>query len=517
MSRKPTFKPLSFTNTLRNPERIKPFLKVFNEFNGQVLTNDLIIEICRELLKRHLYTTMGESDDIKAKRISGEFLNDVEANHILNTSIPQHKEAGFDRGWPSRFDTWYEFPQKLGFVNYSIGNTIEFSPTGLMLIDEDNKHLEQVIFSNALIKYQTKNPFTKVLNDTKPVILLLKTIKLVNELSRRDSGLSIREIPIFICWRDNDHQALAERIIQLRKDHGFNPSDEVILDICSNFLDETKRAPNTLLGYAKDEVIRKMRLTGLFSIRGGGRFISINQQQNDYVDYIFENYSDIINFSSKDEFYNFISVFDIDLAKLHSLYKEPAKSSEDDQLKWIDNLGGWENIQKEILNCTSNRPRDVDPSLKYIGKSLRFEWLIGLAIKCKFPNITVEQSCSIDDQGLPEGFASGVADIKCIFNNKIILLEPTTSNGTQQHFMESAAIQRHLMDEIEKNDPNFDISTFLVAPLIAYDSQVHADHVKTYGSKRRKKIYKSLNVNCIDVESFINKLDSINEEICWKN
>ena len=385
-----------------------------------------------------------------------------------------------------------------------------------MLIDENNKHLEQVIFSNALIKYQTQNPFTKVLNDTKPTILLLKTIKLVNELSRRDSGLSIKEIPIFICWRDNDHETLAQRIIQLRRDHGFNPSDETILDICSNYLDGTKRAPNTLLGYAKDEVIRKMRLTGLFSIRGGGRFISINQQQNDYIDYIFENYSEIINFNSKDEFYNYISVFDSSLAKLHSLYDKPTKSSEHDQLKWIDALGGWENIQKELLNCISNRPKDVNPTLKYIEKSLRFEWLVGLAIKCKFSNIEVEQSCSIDDQGLPEGFASGVADIKCIFNNKILLFEPTTSNGTQQHFMESAAIQRHLMDEIEKNSPNFNISTFLLAPKIAYDSQLQADHVKKYGAKRRKNTYKSLNVNCIDVESFIYKLNSIDDinEFC---
>ena len=62
-------------------------------------------------------------------------------------------KRSFDRGWLDL--SWYEFPQKLGFVNYSIGK-IEFSPTGLMLIDENNKHLEQVIFSNALLNIKLK-------------------------------------------------------------------------------------------------------------------------------------------------------------------------------------------------------------------------------------------------------------------------------------------------------------------------------------------------------------------------
>jgi len=39
--RKSEYKPLLFTTTLRNPERLKWFLGVLKNYNGQILTNEL--------------------------------------------------------------------------------------------------------------------------------------------------------------------------------------------------------------------------------------------------------------------------------------------------------------------------------------------------------------------------------------------------------------------------------------------------------------------------------------------
>lgn len=47
------------------------------------------------------------------------------------------------------------------------------------------------------------------------------------------------------------------------------PSNEVILDLCYSLLNETKRDDNSILGDYPDDFIRKIRLTGLFSLRGG--------------------------------------------------------------------------------------------------------------------------------------------------------------------------------------------------------------------------------------------------------
>ena len=45
VKRKEEYKPLLLTTTLRNPERIKKFLSVIAKYNGQILTNDVIMNI----------------------------------------------------------------------------------------------------------------------------------------------------------------------------------------------------------------------------------------------------------------------------------------------------------------------------------------------------------------------------------------------------------------------------------------------------------------------------------------
>lgn len=66
---------------------------------------------------------------------------DLEVNEIIRNSPQNHKEAGFDKGWPSRFDTWYKLPMEFGFLYYEMNAPIEISTTGHMLIDAHNENL----------------------------------------------------------------------------------------------------------------------------------------------------------------------------------------------------------------------------------------------------------------------------------------------------------------------------------------------------------------------------------------
>lgn len=61
-------KPLSFSTTIRNPERIP------------------------------------KSED--------ETFSDKQLEKIIEMSPQKHKEAGFEYGWDSRFDTWYKMIKK---------------------------------------------------------------------------------------------------------------------------------------------------------------------------------------------------------------------------------------------------------------------------------------------------------------------------------------------------------------------------------------------------------------------
>ena len=173
--RESTYKPLLFTTTVRNPERMKRLLNILSKFNGETLTSNLAENIIAELIKYGLYRPMKISSSIKEKWSTskkGEFsetlLKDEEIKEIIENNPQHHKEAGFDKGWASRFATYFDFAKELGFVYYWTNEKIEFSEIGLklansiqvevedniILISEQHPEFEQQAFLQALAKYQ---------------------------------------------------------------------------------------------------------------------------------------------------------------------------------------------------------------------------------------------------------------------------------------------------------------------------------------------------------------------------
>ena len=74
--RKPEYKPLLFTTTIRNPERIKFFIYVINEFDGKLVTDELATQIVGKAIQYGLYRPMKKTKKIKDKwksTDSGEF------------------------------------------------------------------------------------------------------------------------------------------------------------------------------------------------------------------------------------------------------------------------------------------------------------------------------------------------------------------------------------------------------------------------------------------------------------
>src|SRR3989344_5609148 len=221
------YKPLLFTTTIRNPERLKWFLGVLKNYNGQVLTNELAENIAAEIIRIGLYKPTKLTDVVKKKIKNQDPLTDDEVEAVLRDNPQNHKEAGFNKGWPSRFDTWFKIAKELGFVFYKMGEKIRFSEIGLKLVDSEHPEFEQQAFLNAFVKYQSNNTFRRVLNENIPLILLLKVINKLNaDKAFNDAGISKLELPLIIFWKDNDAEKLYLRIKKLRKDFGYSPSWE---------------------------------------------------------------------------------------------------------------------------------------------------------------------------------------------------------------------------------------------------------------------------------------------------
>lgn len=520
--RESTYKPLLFTTTVRNPERMKRLLNILYKFDGQILTSDLAENIIGELIKYGLYRPMKISNTIKEKWSSskkGEFsetlLTDDEVAEILENNPQHHKEAGFDKGWASRFATYFDFAKELGFVYYWTNEQIEFSEIGLklansiqvdvegdtILVSEPHPEFEQQAFLQALAKYQRNSPFIRVLNDNVPLVLLLQVIqKLNSDEEYNGAGISKLEIPLILYWKDNDAEALYQRIKQLREEHGYTPSWETVTEICRDEIMEgtdVERDDKSIMVDYPDEFIRKMRLTGLISLRGAGRFIDINKNEIEKVEYVLENYSTYPTFEDEKAYFDYMAETDENLISLET---KTLSIDENDELllKWIE-IYPWNTIKSELKGL-AKRSNSSDEVLKLLSHPIRLEFLTSLAIKSKHRNLKIKPNYPTDDEGIPTSTAGGQGnqgDIECFEEENGILVEVTMSGGRTQTMMEVWPIARHL-EEFSKR-VNASSMCHFIAPSIYVDSEKQIKYVKDT---------ENLNIKPRTIDDFITFLET---------
>ncbi len=524
--REATYKPLLFTTTVRNPERMKRLLNILSKFNGKTLTSELAENIIVVLIKYGLYRPMKISSSIKEKwstskkgEFSEIFLTDEEVYEILANNPQHHKEAGFDKGWASRFATYFDFAKELGFVYYWTGEKIEFSEIGLklansiqvdvvgdnILVSEPHPEFEQQAFLQALAKYQRNSPFIRVLNDNVPLILLLQIIKKLNDdKDFNGAGISKLEIPLILYWKNNDSEALYQRIKKLREEHGYTPSWEIVTEICRDEIMEgidIERDDKSIMADYPDEFIRKMRLTGLISLRGAGRFIDINKNEIEKVEYVLKHYSTYPTFTTEKDYFNYMAETDKNLI---SLEVKTLSIDENDKLlvKWID-IYSWNTIKSELKGL-AKKSNSRDEVLKLLSHPIRLEFLTSLAIKSKHRNLKIIPNYPTDDEGIPTSTAGGQGnqgDIECFEDENGVLLEVTMSGGRTQTMMEVWPIARHLEEFSKKVNANS--MCHFIAPSIYVDSEKQIKYVKDT---------EGLNIKPRTIEAFIDFLEK-NEKL----
>lgn len=505
--RQSEYKPLLYTTTMRNPGRLKFMLYILNRFEGQVLDDELATKICGETIRYGLYRPMKKLPSVQLKwqtsdqgEFSDELLTPHEVELMMRNNPQSHKEAGFAKGWPSRFATIFDLTKELGFAWFTPGEPIVISPLAHHLlssidvdVNESENYLsyeivhpeyEQQAFLQAFAKSQRKNPFVRVLNDNVPLLLLLQTIRKLNaDPNQNGCGILRRELPLLIFWKDNDADALYRRIVKLRQQHRYDASDEVIIDICIDEIMEgnfKNFKPKSIMDEYPDEFVRKMRMTGLFSLRGAGRFIDINKNEEATVDYILNHYAVYQHFTDERSYFDYMAELDTNLIKLSA---QPAVTSNSERLldEWLS-VYSWSIIKNELNNLSARR-NSSDNVLKLLAAPSRLEFLTALAIKSKMPEVRVVPNYCCDDTGLPTSTAGGnKGDIECFEKQKGILVEVTMATGRTQTMMEVWPIERHL-DDFQRERK---AQCIFVAPSIFSDSQRQIEFVeyKTHGEKK---------------------------------
>lgn len=510
--RKKEFKPLSFSTTMRNPARIADFLNCILPFEGQMLTEQIIHEVAVKLISQKLYkpTFIGTDSRLKAIYNSEDNFSVDDAKFIIKNSPQQHKEAGFESGWPSRFDTWYKLPMEFGFIYYEMNKPIEISTTGHMLIDalnENPKNNEKIqnVFLNALMKYQTNNPFRKNANTNAPLPLLLNVIKLLkDDPEENNAGIFIKELSMIICCPNNNAQKLYAQIKAFRKKYQFNYSDEIMYEHCLDMLnaDDSKRNRfkiSHIIGEAVDEFIRKMRITGLISIRGNGRFIDFNSFEIDRINYVLDNYSVFETFTYKKDYFNYMGTIDSHIIAIRNEESAGIESVKEKAIaEWANEYSKDFIINEIKITCSKNESHNS--ILRIIDKPTRFEFLISIALKQQFSDLIIKPNYKSDDEGIPTFTAvGGMADIECFDKDCNPLVEVTLMQSRAQATNEIPAVTRHLNEAIDKY-PYIKVFTIFIAPTL------HTDTVYMVGYS---KYQYHVDIVALSINEFIEKIQNI--------
>lgn len=468
---------------MRNPNRIVKFLDCLIPFENQILTSEIVMEVVGSVIREKLYTPMivNRTPILKhTYKNDDEKYTENQIQFIVESSPQKHKEAGFAFGWESRFDTFYKLSMEFGFVSYAMGEPIKISETGHMLIDAlHNENLDEekirMVFLNSMMKYQSDNPFRKNSNSNVPLILLLQVLKLLKEDSEENgAGVFRQELSLFICWPNNKAVELYNMVKRIRKSVGYTYSDEYMYEICMELLGASSAQKNRfkmkqICGEAVDEYIRKMRTTGIISLRGNGRFIDYNTWEHEKINYILENYSDYPKFVSKENYFEYMGAVDETIINMISDIPLDTTDIRKSALQKFAAEYQKEYVYNELRKVCTKLP-SVDYMLKLLPGPVRLEFLVSVAMLQNLKNLNVLPNYAIDDEGLPTNTAAGgKADILCFDNKFRSLIEVTLMRGKQEQVTnEIVPIRRHLKEELEKHENTFSV---FIAPIIHEDAR----------------------------------------------
>ncbi len=529
-------KPWSISTTVRNPERLRDFLRVLKEIEGQPFNSGNQIKYQILLIQNKLYKPT------KLNKKQKEYFDNIEKEMPFSVAEAIfNAQGGQAKGYmdPAMRGRNSVAPlNKMGLcIAKNSAEGVKITPLGEYFLSEDYD-LGKLFFSHFL-KWQLPNPANKTFseNDGFAIMPFIGTLHLINEsnkkwaeLGNNPVGISKEEFSLFaptlIDYRNIKKQA--EKLIEYRlglrskKDEKSRKQfrEEFRKNFAKAFLNTGKISEITkLLSNLKDygdNAIRYFRLTRYLHIRGGGFYVDLEPRRSIEIDKLLSKYNGApLLFENADKYIEYLADIEqpvlpwetkLELARIAEKlsidaqnYISDLKSKEivpplfnfkkidnfiADQLKtYIEELRSYRRKLQELeINLESQNAAKIQEyinALKDIHqsrnkKSVELEKLIALSLKALNDALEIKPNYPVGDDNEPTFTAPGnKPDIECFYEKFNSVCEVTLLKDRSQWYNEGQPVMRHVRDFENSYSDKITYCLF-IAP------QLHRDTVETF-------------------------------------
>ncbi|MCJ7459364.1 MAG: AlwI family type II restriction endonuclease [candidate division Zixibacteria bacterium] len=512
-------KPWSISTTVRSPERLRDFLTVLKEFEGQEFNKENQIKYQVLLIQNKFY---------KPRNIPLKFREYFQKPEL---GIPYEvaEEIFYFKNYedpPMRGRQSANPLNKLGFAIAREGSgPIQITELGNKFLAGD--YDIGFIFFKSLLKLQFPNPWSADFSEKEGfnIMPLVATMHLLERLNRKSTkiGLDKTEFSIFVPTLINANQIdeYVEKISEFRKE---KHKDKYITNFTKEFYETKKVAEKkikNLFDYG-DNIMRYFRLTRYFKITMDplGYYWTINLEPSRMVEIeqlLKLNNGEAIKFKNLTDYLNYLSDItkpELPWEKIENLAKvtlslkngitelinrERMKVSQKEQeLLIIDikklskqqlenytselrtfNLELKERLRKAQILGDAKKIQETIDILKNIQKYRKtlekkapeqFEKLITQALKEMNDEILIKANYPVDDDGEPISHSPGnKPDMECYYQTFKAICEVTLNTSSLQWVQEGQPVMRHLRD-FETQHQNDEVFCLFIAPQIHNDT-----------------------------------------------
>lgn len=520
----------SLSTTVRNPERILPFLRVLKEMEGGSFDESGQVRFQILLIQNRLYQPTGLSEALLGYyETSGDKMSFDQAQEIFEHMKSRSTVLRADEGLRGRTSVAPLTKMGLAVAKQTSGQ--------IKITDLGNAFLKNEIdigdvYFRFFIKWQIPNPDSNDFADDgtyniKPFIGALHLIDRVNkkevEKGNEPKGLSKDEFDLFIpsLVHFKDIDAYADKIIILRdllKGKSKQEKREILntysREFAVDFLGtddtvEVDKLISNLSDYG-DNAIRYFRLTRYFHIRGNGFYIDLEPRRSVEISNLLKHdSSEAKTFASKEEYLDYVS--DITQPKLPWETKEKFVEIIE---KLIEEVGTYESklglnqahrltyqtlSERELKSYADklrtyrrslqdkenhNASQNVEKIKEYIialenifqaeDKPIALEKYVSLGLNALNDALQIKPNYPVGDDNEPTFTApANTPDIECYYESHNAICEVTMLTGRDQWYNEGQPVMRHLRDFENKNSDKTSYCLF-VAP------KLHRDTVNTF-------------------------------------
>ena len=508
----------SISTTVRNPERIRNFLKVLKLLEGQPFNSDNQEKYQILLIQYKFYFPTN---------IPTKF-----QKYYDNPELPIPYKVAEEIFYHQQYqDPAMRGRQSVNPIN-KLGFSIARERAGkIIIIELGNRFIAGdydigYIFFKSLLKLQFPNPWSNDFSakygfDVQPLVAAMHLINKVNKKSDK-KGLTQTEFSLFVPSLIN-YKLIDEYASKVFEYREAKNKDKFVIDFAKEFYqtkNPTEKQIHNFYEYG-DNIMRYFRLTKYFRVAtdkfGGDWRIDLEPTRKTEIDQLLKKFSGkSLHFDTIEDYLKYIS--DISLPTLPSEnidnIKEIAESLVETIIQFAkENTLSFSAKEQNILETNFSKfskekldnfiselralnlelkerqtkislINDVDKIQSIINnlKNLKiirtfapeqFEKIITEALKIINDEIKIKPNYPVDDSGEPISHASGSqADIECYYKSYNAICEVTLDTSNFQWVRESQPVMRHLRDFETKFSDTKNYCLF-ISPKIHIDTLYH--------------------------------------------